>query len=330
MDKKIQKQASPGNRYYKDLILCSTPLLVMCCFFYGLRPLLVAAVAVATSNLLDRAVAFLRDREYDPHEHSSECFAMLLALIMPATVPYHVVVVSVVAGVLLGKEVFGGVGCYPFHPTAVAYAVAAVSWPETMFRYPKPFTQLPLGDAGSVATVESASSTLKNGGLPLIDTMNLLLGNYAGPMAVCFVLVILACGLFLLVRGDIDLFTPLCFLGAAAAFVWVFPRLGGLAAGWPWEAVDVRTTVLKYEMLSGAMIFAAVFLVCEPVTVPKSVLSRCVYGLGLGLMTMLLRYYGSYETGVCFALLLMNSLSGWLDRAVMRMAGKREVRRLEQ
>lgn len=330
MDKKIQARMPDANhQYYKDIIICCFPLLAMSCFLYGLRPLVVAGAAVLTGNLVDRAVAMFRSRTYDPHEHSSEAFALLLAILMPASVSYYTVVVAVLAADLLGKEVFGGVGCYPFHPVAVGYAVAAVSWPEQVFRYPLPFAELPLLDMTGVTTVESASSTLKNGGLPIIGDMNLLLGNYAGPMGTAFTMVILACFFYLLVRGDVDVITPLCFLLTSAAFVWLFPRLGGLPASLPWHYVGARLTVLRYEMLSGAMIFSAVFLVCEPVTVPKAKVSRVVYGIGFGLLTMLLRYYGSYETGACFALLIMNSVAGWLDRAVTRMISRKEVRRLE-
>ena len=312
-------------RYYKDIIICCVPLLAMSCCLYGLRPLLLAGVAVLTGNLIDRLVAWLRGRRYDPHEHSSEAFALLLAVLMPASIDLYTLVLAVLAADLLGKEVFGGVGCYPFHPVAVGYAVAAVSWPEKVFRYPQPFSALPLLDMSQVAAVESAGSTLKNGGLPIIGGMDLFLGNYAGPMGTAFTLVILACALYLWQRGDIDLTTPLCFLASSAIFVWLFPRLGGLPASLPWEYVSVRLTMLRYEMLSGAMIFSAVFLVCEPVTVPKARASRIVYGLGFGLATMLLRYYGSYETGVCFSLLIMNSMAGWLDRTVQRLVERKEV-----
>ena len=120
MNKKNRVSApDAGARYYSDVILCCIPVLIMSVFFYGLRPLFLSFAAVVTGNLIDRLMAFLRDRRYDPHEHSSECFALVLALMMPASVPYYVVVVAVLAGDLLGKEVFGGVGRYPFHPVAV-------------------------------------------------------------------------------------------------------------------------------------------------------------------------------------------------------------------
>ena len=87
-----------------------------------------------------------------------------------------------------------------------------------------------------------------------------------------------------------------------------------------------RLDLLKYEMLSGAIIYAAVFLLCDPVTAPKNRLARIAYGILTGFLTMMFRYYGSYELGVCFALLLANAFSGYLDRLCSRITFERRSR----
>ena len=189
MDKKMQALTPDTHaRYYSDLILCCIPVFAMSVFFYGPRPLVLGLVAVVTGNLIDRLMALLRDRTYDPHEHSSECFALVLSLMMPASVPYYVVVVAVLAGDLLGKEVFGGVGCYPFHPVAVGYAIACVNWPNLLFSFPQPMTKLPLFDLSSVPLAEGADMALRNGGLPTMGGLNLVLGNFTGAMGTTCVL----------------------------------------------------------------------------------------------------------------------------------------------
>ena len=330
MDKKTQALTPDTHaRYYSDLILCCIPVLAMSVFFYGPRPLVLSLVAVVTGNLIDRLMALLRDRAYDPHEHSSECFALVLTLMMPASVPYYVVVVAVLAGDLLGKEVFGGVGCYPFHPVAVGYAIACVNWPDLLFSFPQPMTKLPLFDLSNVPLTEGADMALRNGGLPTMGGLNLVLGNFTGAMGTTCVLVILACGLLLALRRELDLVSSLSFLATCAVFVWLFPRLGGVTFGWPWENLSVRFTMLRYELIANSVIFSAVFLLSEPVTRPKAPLSRVIFGAGLGILTMLLNYHGSRETGVAFALLILNSLSSWLDRAVALFGARKEVRRLE-
>lgn len=138
---------------------------------------------------------------------------------------------------------------------------------------------------------------------PTIDTVDLVLGNYAGPMGTTVLLVILACALYLIHRRRMGLVAPLCFIFACAFMAFFFPRLGDLAFAAPWEHLLERLQVVKYELCTGGVLFAAVFLINDPVTLPKSNASRAVYGLVLGVATMLFRYYGTYETGVCFALL---------------------------
>ena len=101
-------------------------------------PLLLCGIAVLTGNLCDRLVSLLRRRVYQGSDFSNESFALVIALLMPVTVDIYVLIAAVIAGVLIGKEIFGGYGSYPFNPAAVGYVVAAVSWPEQVFRYPQP------------------------------------------------------------------------------------------------------------------------------------------------------------------------------------------------
>lgn len=316
---------------HTDLVYMCLPLIAMAVCFYGLRVALLCGAAVITANLCDRLVALLRRQKYEKGEWSSEAFALLLTLIMPASVSYYVVIVGVLAAVLLAKEAFGGYGAYPFHPAAVGYAVVAVSWPEQVFSYPQPnlFASLPLGSVKGVALGESASHILRTGGLPDISTMDLFLGNYAGPMGATMLLVILACALFLLHRRRIGVVAPVVFVLSCAFVAFFFPRLGDVVWTAPWTHLAERAAAARYEVCSGGILYAAVFLINDPVTLPKNKVSRAVYGLVLGIVTMMFRYYGTYETGVCFALLAVNSVSGWLDRAILRAMGRKGAVRRE-
>ena len=132
-----EAQLQKTGRYYKHICFMAVPVLCMACFLYGVRPLLLCGIAVLTGNLCDRLVSLLRRRVYRAGDFSNESFALIIALLMPATVDWYVVIMAVLAGVLIGKDVFGGYGSYPFNPAAVGYAVAAVSWPEQVFRYMK-------------------------------------------------------------------------------------------------------------------------------------------------------------------------------------------------
>jgi electron transport complex protein RnfD len=315
----VNRIDSASAQYYKHICWMSIPLLCFSAYLYGARPLLLCLVAFLTGNLCDRLVALLRGRRYEAQDYSNESFALVLALLLPATVSWYVLIAAVVAGVLVGKEAFGGYGSYPFHPAAVGYAMAAVSWPEQVFRYPQPYTQLPLGDASGVAVSAGISSTLRNGGVPNISALSLALGEFAAPMGTGSALILAACGLFLLVHRDIRAGSTFSFLLTCALIAFFFPRQADLVDVTVAESVAQRLNVVKYELLSGATIYSAVFLINEPFTCPRTRVGRVVYGVLVGAAAMAFRYYGAYETGVCFALLLVNSVSGWLDRGVQRI-----------
>ena len=314
-----EQELAQTGRYYKHVCFMTIPLLWMSCYFYGPRPLLLCGFAFLVGNLCDRLISLLRRRVYQPRDFSNESFALLIALLMPATVSWYVLAAAVLAGVLIGKEVFGGYGSYPFHPAAVGYVVAAVSWPEQVFRYPQPYTAIPLWDASGVPASGTISDTLRSGGMLNIGTLSLGLGEYAAPMGTAAALVILACGLFLWVQKDIRLSAALSFLITAGLIAFLFPRQVGLTDGSILLSVSFRLRCVRDELLTGAMLFSAVFLLNEPYTCAHHRLGRILYGVLVGAATMGLRYFGVYETGVCFALLAVNSISGWMDRTEARL-----------
>ena len=143
MAKHKKFERSENYTFYSDLLWCSVPLTGMACYYYGMRPALLMLAGLLTAYLFDCALAPLHGAGHQPHEPSSECFAALIVLMMPATVSYAVVVAAVIAAVMV-KEAFGGEGHYPFHPAAVGMAVAGISWPEQLYVYPVPGTKLPL------------------------------------------------------------------------------------------------------------------------------------------------------------------------------------------
>ena len=318
--RKQEEELQHTGRYYKHICFLCVPLLFVSCYLYGLRPLLLCGFAVLMGNLCDRLISLLRRRVYQAGDYSNESFALVITLLMPATVDWYVLAAAILAGALIGKEVFGGYGSYPFHPAAVGYAVAAVSWPEQVFRYPAPYANIPLWDASGVATSSTISDTLRSGGLINISALSLVLGEYAAPMGTGAAIVLVACGLFLWMQKDVRLSASLSFLITAGLIVFFFPRQLGLTEGTAFTAGLVfRLRCVRDEMLTGAMLFSAVFLLNEPYTCAHHRRGRILYGVMVGAFTMGFRYFGVYETGVCFAILAVNSISGWLDRTEVRL-----------
>ena len=314
-----QRELTRTGRYYRHVCWMAVPLLCMSCYFYGLRPLLLCGAAVITGNLCDRLVSLLRRRVYQSNDFSSESFALLIALLMPATVDWYVLIAAVLAGVFIGKEVFGGYGSYPFHPAAVGYVIAAVSWPEQVFQYPQPYTAIPLWDASGVPVSDTISRTLRSGGILNLSPISLVLGEYAAPMGTGAALVILACGLVLWTQKDVHIGASASFLITCGLIAFFFPRQVGLADSTLFSSLLPRLQGIRDELHTGAMLFCAVFLLNEPYTCAHHRLGRILYGALVGIATMGFRYFGVYETGVCFALLAVNSVSALIDRTEERL-----------
>ena len=314
-----EAQLQKTGRYYKHICFMAVPVLCMACFLYGVRPLLLCGIAVLTGNLCDRLVSLLRRRVYQGSDFSNESFALVIALLMPVTVDIYVLIAAVLAGVLIGKEIFGGYGSYPFNPAAVGYVVAAVSWPEQVFRYPQPYTSIPLWDASMVPVSSAIEDTLRSGGMLNIGSLVLGLGEYAAPMGTGAALVILACGLFLWTQKDAHMSASISFLVTCAVIAFFFPRQAGLADSAVLSNILPRLQCVRDELLTGAILFSAVFLINEPYTCVHHRMGRVLYGVLVGVVSMGFRYYGVYETGVCFALLAVNSVSAWIDRTEAKL-----------
>ena len=302
MAKQPTIERSENYGYYSDLLWCAVPLTGMAWYYYGLRPVLLMLAALVTAYLCDCALAPLHGEGYRANEPSSECFAALIVLMMPASVSYGIVIVAVIAAVLV-KEAFGGEGHYPFHPAAVGAAIAGVSWPEHVYYYPAPGTQLPIWGEINDNLVQGMNESLRSGGLPSASTMNLLTGNVSAGIGTGAALVILACGLFLLVRGRVS---------------------------WPWEFIRQRIYLEKYTLLSGTALFGAFFLICEPVTMPNRTSSRLIYGAALGIATYAFRIFSPYQSAICFALLIVGAIPEWLDLISHRTERIRFMKKEEQ
>lgn len=312
---KQQRILHASFRPCRDYMIALVPLFALAWYLYGPRVIILAGFAAVTALVCDVVVAAMRRVKYDASDISSYMFAFIFVIMLPASTRYEIVIIGTMATVLLGKHAFGGYGAYPFHPAAFGFAFASVCWSDQLYLYPTSLSNVGIGfDSGAVLS-SAVASELKHGGSPAVSTLDLVLGNYPGPMGTTFCIIILSCLVLLIVHGAMTWHIPVMYLFTCAAWAIIFPRtpLGS------WYS-------LIYEMLSGAIIFAAVFLVAEPTTVPGNPRAKIVYGVLLGVGTMLFRTFGRFEMGICFAILLVNPLSAFLDRKLVRTTGKKGAR----
>ena len=300
---KKPRQLHESFRPCRDYMIAMVPLVGMAWYLYGLRAPVLIVLSLFVAFLCDVLAATVQRVKYDPSDLSSYMFAMVFTIMLPASSRYEIIIIGTAVTVLLGKHAFGGYGAYPFNPAAFGFAFASICWPNAVYMYPSSFSSISLAPDSGADLHTSVASALKHGGVPIIDNTDFILGNYAGPMGTTFCLIILSCLVLLIVHGAMTWHIPVMYLSACAAWAVVFPRVPtGILSS------------LMLEMFSGAIIFAAVFIVAEPTTAPVNPKAKIVYGLLLGLGTMIFRTYGAYEMGVCFAILLLNPLSSYLDR----------------
>ncbi|MCI1965540.1 MAG: RnfABCDGE type electron transport complex subunit D [Oscillospiraceae bacterium] len=296
----------------RSTLLAQLSLLVVPILYYGFRPLVVAGASMLTAVACHVLFCLIRGKNISITEISPLVTGLMIALLLPMNVPLWLPCIATAFAMLVAREPFGGFGRNPFNPAAAGLVFVTLCWPRLVFSYfdPSRASSFPLLGAGTYSMVSSPSQVLKQGFKPDILPREMLWGNFAGPLGTTGILIIGACGILLFLTRAAKPEATLCFLGAAALAAALFPRI-----------LCSPLTSVKYELLSGSLFFCSVFLVTDPVTSPRTLPARCLYGAFAGAMTMVFRWLGTYEQGACFALLLANAAAPLMDSAVFRLRG---------
>lgn len=302
-----------------DVMVSLLPLYGMATFFYGPRAIVLALIASTSCVLSDAVCSLMMGRGLLLRDLSPVVTGMIIPLLLPASIGYTVVIVAALFASLVIKQPFGGTGQNIFNPAAGGVAFVMLSWPSQVFLYPAPFSSLELSHSIRAPLEHSVSYTLSLGGRPATGYLDLLLGNVPGPMGATHILVMIACLFYLWVRRGAKINMTGSFIAGAAIWALLFPR-GSLS---PFESVG-------YELMSGSLLFAAVFLISDPVTSPKRPIARTIYGAAGGLICMAFRSLGDMEESVIFGILVMNSFVWLLDTRVERLYHRYRRERLEQ
>jgi Na+-translocating ferredoxin:NAD+ oxidoreductase subunit D len=223
---------------------------------------------------------------------SAAVTGLLLALTLPPAPPWWMVVFGSVVAILIGKHVFGGLGNNLFNPALVGRAVLTVSWPGHMTNWLAPGV-----DAVSAAT------PLAGGNASLAG---LFVGTISGSIGETSALALILGALWLLYRGHISWHIPVTYI--ATVFV-----MGGIYAGANFAGPLEMVSAGMFQVLAGGLLLGALYMATDMVTSPVTREGQILFGIGLGLITMSIRFYGGYPEGVTFAILLMNGATPLLD-----------------
>ena len=294
-----------------DVVIALLPA-VLCSFvFYGWREILVMAVSVGSCLLLEWAITrYMLKQPSTIGDLSAVITGMLLALNLPYTTPWWVVMVGAVVAIGVAKMTFGGIGQNIWNPALVGRVFLLVSFPTYMTSWSAPkglFGVDAVSGATPLGAVQeglmqgaSVQEIMSAGGY---DYGQMLFANLGGSAGEACALALLAGFVYLCVRRVIKPWITLSIFATVALTSLVF-----------WGIDPARFTDPLFNLLTGGLILGACFMATDYVTSPMSLWGGVVFGVGIGLLTMMIRYFGSYPEGVSFAILIMNSVVPLLNR----------------
>ncbi|MCL0036279.1 RnfABCDGE type electron transport complex subunit D, partial [Dehalococcoidia bacterium] len=253
-------------------------------YFFGYRALLVMAVSIAVAVLTEYGIKKLRKRPF-VMDGSAILTGLLLALTLPPTIPLWMVATGSVFSIAIVKEAFGGLGHNIFNPALGGRAFMMVSFPAEMTSW-----VLPRGtDAVTTATPLAEGFVWQLDRLELYKAM--LLGNIGGSIGETSALLILIGGLLLIALRIIDWRIPLAYVATVALFTFALGQ----------DAI--------FHVLAGGLMLGAFFMATDYVTSPITPKGRIIFGVGAGLLTVVIRLFGGLPEGVAFSILMMNAVT---------------------
>ena len=273
----------------RDVLIALLPATVAGTVIFGLRSLLVIAVCVASCVLLEALFAWLMKKDQTVGDLSAAVTGLLLALNLPANVPLWQCVIGSAFAILLVKCLFGGIGCNLVNPAITARVFMLVSFGS-------------MATAAMPTVVDTVSGPTPLAQIAADKTpslIDLFLGTTGGAIGeTCAAALLIGFG-YLLIRRVISWHIPVAFVGS------VF-LLSFIAEG---NALNALALIL-----SGGLLIGAIFMATDYVTSPATATGKIIFGVGAGLFTFMIRYFGSYPEGVSFAILFMNILNPYIER----------------
>lgn len=296
-----------SSRSY-NTIAATLPAVLMGIYQYGLPALAVVSLAISSAMLWELLMNKAMKQPVTIGDGNAALIGMLFAMLVPASLPWWAVVAGTFIAVVIGKQIFGGIGANPFNPVVVALSILVVSW-KGLFD----FDSALLNYDFTFATLYPLAA-LKHFGLSAVADYrlsDLLLGRQIGGIGATFGLGLMAGGLYLILRGIIRWEVSLSFLGGVAVTAWLFQLADPAVYAGP-----------VFHLLTGYTLVGAFFLATEDSSSPVNFLPMLIYGAGAGVMTVLIRNIGVYVDGVLLAILLMNLINPLLDKIRPKALGK--------
>ena len=291
-------------RLMLDVVIALLPALAAGMLFQGPRAGLVAAVCVLSALAGEWLLRLVLRRHNTLPDGSALVTGLLLALTLPASVPYYVAAAGGLFAVVVVKGLCGGLGQNTFNPALGARAFLMLLFPACLTRFPALGSALFRGELNPADVVTGATPLhhMQMPALPDVSLLDLFLGRAGGCIGEVSALALLLGGGWLVFRRVITLRIPAAYLGTVAVLTLVFSK-GDSPILW-----------MAYSLLSGGVLLGALFMATDYATSPVGPLAQIVYGIGCGALTVVFRYTGLFPEGVTYAILLMNAAAWLLDQ----------------
>ena len=287
----------------RDVLIALVPALVGSVVFFGFRALTVTLVSMAACVFWEWAYCRLLKINCKVYDLSACVTGMLLAFVCPVTIPYWTIILGALFAIGLVKMLFGGLGRNIVNP-ALAGRAFMFSWPVLMSTWVKVGFEnaAPVVGTADVVTAATPLAAMHQGQMCQESILELFIGNVGGCIGETSALLLLIGFVYLLVRKVITARIPLAYIGTVAVLTFLFP-MGNPRIGW-----------MLAQVFGGGLMLGAIFMATDYVTSPLTHLGQIVYGIGCGVLTVLIRYFGGYNEGVSYAILCMNCCVVLLDR----------------
>ncbi len=288
-----------------DVLIALIPALGIGVYFFGPRALTTTLVSVFGCVFFEYAYRRLMKKSNTTGDLSAVITGVLLVFVSPVTLPYWIILIGDFFAIVVVKQLFGGLGKNFLNPALAGRAFLMLCYPIAMTTWVKPLEWAGIGmsvpDAVTSATPLSIDFMHKSI-LPNVSLLNMFVGNIGGCVGEVSALMLLIGGVYLIVRGVIRVRIPAAFIGTVAVLTFLFPR-GNNNLEW-----------MLYSLFGGGLMIGAFFMATDYTTSPVTAKGEVIFGIGCGLLTVFIRYFGGYPEGVSYAILIMNTTVWLLDK----------------
>lgn len=313
MDKNLIVSPSPHihgaqttSKLMRDVVIALLPALAVSVWVFGLNVLVLTAVSVACCILFEYLIQrFMLRGPLTINNWSAVVTGMLLAFNVPSSLPLWIVAIGALVSIGVGKMTFGGLGKNPFNPALVGRVFLLLSFPVAMTTFPQ------LADAATGATPLSAMKGMLASGMTVPEAMatfdygDMLIGFKSGSFGEVSVLALLLGFGWLLFRRVITWRIPVYVLGTMAIFTGIL-----------WGIDPDKYMSPMFHLFTGGALLGAIFMATDYVTSPMTYKGMLLYGVGIGVITILIRIWGVYPEGMSFAILIMNAFVPLIDKYI--------------